>query len=295
MFRLGRSHRIAAACAAALTALLVGTSPAGAGERSPLFRLANATDGAAIHAWPGGPLVQHLPGRSPLGSPTWLWVIGRPRPDGWGRVVLPVRPNGTTGWIKLRRYHVVRTRTWVIGNLTNRQVVVMRGRHQVARFPAAIGASGTPTPTGSFSVTDRVDTGNPAGPFGWYAFGLSGHQPNLPPGWGGGDQLAIHGTNAPSSIGQAASAGCLRVSPGALSRLRSLVRLGTPVMIATRGGQAWQTAMRTSVTRARSQPAVAEAEPTDLPAWVATPDDPVPLPLPSPDVQPAVTDAATAA
>jgi hypothetical protein len=191
-----------------------------------------------------------------------------------------VRPNGTTGWIKLRRYRVVRTRTWVIGNLTSRQVVVMRGRHEVARFPAAIGAAGTPTPTGSFSVTDRVDTGNPGGPFGWYAFGLSGHQPNLPAGWGGGDQLAIHGTNAPSSIGQAASAGCLRVSPDALARLRSLVRLGTPVVIARPGGQAWRTAMRTSVSPAHPatpKPA-AGPEPDQAPAWVATPDDPVPLP-----------------
>jgi len=293
MFRLGRSHRIAAACAAAAAALFAGTSPAGAGERSPLFRLADATHGAAIHAWPGGPLIENLPGRSPLGSPTWLWVIGRPRHDGWGRVVLPVRPNGTTGWIQLRRYHVVRSRTWVIGNLTTRQVVVMRGRHQVARFPAAIGAPGTPTPTGSFSVTDRVDTGNPSGPFGWYAFGLSGHQPNLPAGWGGGDQLAIHGTNAPSSIGEAASAGCLRVSPDALSKLRTLVRLGTPVVIARRGGQAWQTAMRTSVSKPRPQPAGAEPEAAVLPAWVATPDDPVPTP--SPDVQSAGTDIATAA
>ena len=95
----------------------------------------------------------------------------------------------------------------------------------------AIGAPSTPTPTGRFSVTDRVLTNDPGGPFGWYAFGLSGHQPNLPAGWAGGDQLAIHGTNAPSSIGQAASAGCLRVSATALARLRSLLRLGTPVVI----------------------------------------------------------------
>src|SRR4051812_2292155 len=290
MFRLGRSHRIAAACAAAVTALFAGTSSARAGERSPLFRLADATHGAAIHAWPGGPLIENLPGRSPLGSPTWLWVIRRPRHDGWGRVVLPVRPNGTTGWIKLRRYHVVRSRTWVIGNLTSRQVVVMRGRHQVARFPAAIGAPGTPTPTGSFSVTDRVDTGNPSGPFGWYAFGLSGHQPNLPAGWGGGDQLAIHGTNAPSSIGEAASAGCLRVSPDALSKLRSLVRLGTPVVIARRGGQAWQTALRRSAS-APPAPEPASEDPAQVPSWLATPEDPVPLPAEMTEV-PAVGDLA---
>ena len=64
-----------------------------------------------------------------------------------------------------------------------------------------------------------------------YAFGLSGHQPYLPPNWSGGDQLAIHGTDDPASIGTAASHGCLRVSPQALARLRPALHLGTPVVI----------------------------------------------------------------
>ena len=67
--------------------------------------------------------------------------------------------------------------------------------------------------------------------FGWYAFGLSGHQPSLPAGWSGGDQLAIHGTNDLSSIGAAASAGCIHVSAWALQVLRRYVPLGTPVRI----------------------------------------------------------------
>jgi lipoprotein-anchoring transpeptidase ErfK/SrfK len=66
---------------------------------------------------------------------------------------------------------------------------------------------------------------------GTFAFGISGIQPNLPPGWGGGDQLAIHGTNDASSIGRSASAGCLRVSEATLARLRRVLRLGTPVVI----------------------------------------------------------------
>ena len=103
-------------------------------------------------------------------------------------------------------------------------------QRQPAHVPA-IGTPSTPTPTGKFYVTDLVATGDPYGPFGWFAFGLSGHQPNLPAGWGGGDQLAIHGTNEPSSIGTAASAGCLRVTAQALSRLRRHLRLGTPVVI----------------------------------------------------------------
>src|SRR5436190_19302869 len=98
-------------------------------------------------------------------------------------------------------------------------------------FNEPIGAASTPSPVGRFSIADLVAAGDLSGPFGWYAFGLSGHQPNLPPGWGGGDQLAIHGTNNPASIGTAASAGCLRVSATALGTLKRYLRLGTPVVI----------------------------------------------------------------
>ena len=107
----------------------------------------------------------------------------------------------------------------------------MHGSRPLASFSAAIGAATTPTPAGRFSVTDSLVTGDPSGPFGWYAFGLSGHQPHLPPGWSGGDQLAIHGTDDPASIGTPAYRGCLRVSPQALARLRPALHLGTPVVI----------------------------------------------------------------
>jgi hypothetical protein len=79
-------------------------------------------------------------------------------------------------------------------------------------------------------VTDRVPFAR-GSYLGSFAFGISGIQPRLPPGWSGGNQLAIHGTNDPSSIGRSVSAGCLRVSEAALARLKPLLRLGTPVVI----------------------------------------------------------------
>jgi lipoprotein-anchoring transpeptidase ErfK/SrfK len=67
--------------------------------------------------------------------------------------------------------------------------------------------------------------------YGSFAFGISGVQSHLPLGWSGGNQLAIHGTNEPWSIGRSVSAGCLRVSEKALRKLKLLLRLGTPVVI----------------------------------------------------------------
>ena len=217
------------------------------------FLLAGTPAGAVVHSAPGGPAVAAVPGRTPLGTPTWLWLVRTARHDRWGEAVLPLRPNGVTGWIDLRGLRTLRTNVWVAASLQRRQLWLMRGGRPVAGFASAIGAAATPTPAGRFSVTDRVYTGDPGGPFGWFAFGLSGHQPNLPPQWAGGDQLAIHGTNDPGSIGTPASHGCLRVSAGALAQLRGWLRLGTPVVVMATRRRALASALRASLPRYRPE------------------------------------------
>src|SRR4029453_2187569 len=83
---------------------------------------------------------------------------------------------------------------------------------------AATGSAVSPTPPGEYFVTDRIPFSEGSA-LGSFAFGISGIQPHLPPGWSGGNQLAIHGTNDPSSIGTSASAGCMRVSEKGLHLL----------------------------------------------------------------------------
>src|SRR5439155_284305 len=219
----------------------------------PRFLLVATPNGAAVHARPHGRVIARVPGSTPLGTTTWLWVTATSPGGRWGRVVLPIRPNGLTGWSDLRGLSLARTSTWIRASLDERALWLMRGSHPLAMFAAAIGAPDTPTPTGLFSVTDRVLTGDPSGPFGWFAFGLSGHQPNLPPSWAGGDQLAIHGTNDPGSIGTAASHGCLRVAASALSRLRSALALGAPVVIMRTRAAAMRSAIASSLPRLRTR------------------------------------------
>jgi lipoprotein-anchoring transpeptidase ErfK/SrfK len=94
-----------------------------------------------------------------------------------------------------------------------------------------IGRSGSPTPTGRFAVTDRLAGSNYGSYYGCCILALSAHQPYLPAGWPGGNRIAIHGTNAPSTIGTASSAGCLRARDADLRVLMRRVPLGTPVFI----------------------------------------------------------------
>jgi lipoprotein-anchoring transpeptidase ErfK/SrfK len=124
-----------------------------------------------------------------------------------------------------------RTRLSLHADLSERRLELRRGRRVVQRVTVAIGRAGSDTPTGRFAVTDKL-AGTQFGPYyGCCILALSGIQPNTPPGWTGGNRLAIHGTDAPATIGTASSAGCLRADDEALRALMETVPLGTPVFI----------------------------------------------------------------
>ena len=172
-----------------------------------------------------------MPAGSPFfGIPTVAWIHRRDTTGRYGLVDVPYSGSRATGWIRIAGLKLRQTPIAVRADLSRREIVVTRLGKVIMRFPSTIGAPASPTPPGRYFVTDRVPF-SPSSSLGAFAFGISGIQTNLPPGWRGGNQLAIHGTNDPSSIGQAASAGCLRVSRSALERLKPLLSLGTPVTI----------------------------------------------------------------
>jgi lipoprotein-anchoring transpeptidase ErfK/SrfK len=166
------------------------------------------------------------------GAALVLWVEEVTRHGGrmWGRVELPYAFPRREGWIPLRGLTRSATAIAVRVDLSRHLLVIERRGEAIYRTRAATGAAASPTPPGDYVVTDRVPFS--AGSYlGSFAFGISGIQPRLPAGWSGGDQLAIHGTDQPWSIGRSASAGCVRVSESTLARLRQLLRQGTPVII----------------------------------------------------------------
>jgi len=185
-----------------------------------------------VRAHPSGSA--RVVGTMPSGSkyydvPITAWVDEVTRDGRWGRVEIPYVWPRRHGWIPLRGLARRTTAVEVHADLSERRITVTKFGRVLVGMPAAIGGAGSPTPPGEYFVTDRIAFSG--GYLGTFAFGISGIQPKLPPGWSGGNQLAIHGTNAPSSIGTPASAGCLRVSERSLDRLKPLLQLGTPVIV----------------------------------------------------------------
>src|SRR3954469_22028600 len=94
-----------------------------------------------------------------------------------------------------------------------------------------VGAFDSPTPTGRFSVTDKLRGADFSASYGCCILALSAVQPHLPDGWTGGNRVAIHGTLSASDFGAAVSAGCVHAHDGDLRFLMRVVPLGTPVVI----------------------------------------------------------------
>jgi lipoprotein-anchoring transpeptidase ErfK/SrfK len=148
----------------------------------------------------------------------------------WYRVQLPIRPNGTEGWIRsstVRRYAVDYR---IVVDLSDRLITVYRGGDVVVSTPTAIGRPETPTPTGSYYVNQRLLASDPSGAFGPGGIGISAFSPTLAH-WAQGGPIGIHGTNRPESIGQVISNGCLRIDNTVLEQLIHAIPDGTPVRI----------------------------------------------------------------
>jgi lipoprotein-anchoring transpeptidase ErfK/SrfK len=157
-------------------------------------------------------------------------VSGADCSPAWYRVQLPVRPNGAVGYVHARAVKLVEIRTRIEIDLSERRLDFLRDGEIVRRLTTAVGAPGTPTPTGRFYVNQRIIAGNPDGPWGPAALGISAFSPTLVD-WTQGGPIAIHGTNNPSSIGRAASNGCIRLPNPDLERLYDETPAGTPVVI----------------------------------------------------------------
>jgi lipoprotein-anchoring transpeptidase ErfK/SrfK len=145
-------------------------------------------------------------------------------------VQIPKRPNGVTGWVPARQVRVAKVSTRIVVDLSEKKVTLYSNGKRVLTSRAAIGAPATPTPTGRFYVNQRLIPTDKTGPFGPGAVGVSAFS-NVLTGWVQGGPIAIHGTNAPWSIGKAVSNGCIRIPNPTLQRLFDRVDSGTPVLI----------------------------------------------------------------
>jgi len=160
-----------------------------------------------------------------------VFLVEEQRGD-WVNVYLPVRPNGSTGWVRAADVTVVSNPYRIDIALAAHRLVVHNGSQVVVDEPIGVGTADTPTPGGVYYIKELLQPPDPNGPYGPYAYGLSGFSNVLEEFNGGDGVIGIHGTNQPEAIGSDVSHGCIRMRNEAILELVPVLPLGTPVHIA---------------------------------------------------------------
>jgi lipoprotein-anchoring transpeptidase ErfK/SrfK len=193
----------------------------------PIAVLKRAT---VLRATPAGRRIAKVRLKTEFGTPTVLAAVAEH--GNWLKVMATQLPNSRTAWIPASAARTIVASPWrLITDLSDRTITAIRSGRVVRRFPVAIGKPATPTPTGRFAVTDKLDFVGGSSAYGCCALALTGHQTQIEPGWRGGDRLAIHGTRQLGTIGAAASFGCLRARDKDVRWIVHHVYLGSIVEI----------------------------------------------------------------
>lgn len=170
-------------------------------------------------------------------NPSWLLVLGCAQDRTgreWLRLLLPARPNGTSGWIRADFVLLARSAYSVEIRTKSAEVFVYEAGRLIRRARAVVGAPSTPTPLGLFAAYDPVLQPRPDGFVGPWVIHLTGHSDVLDDFGGGPGRVAIHGRGTASlriPLGSAASHGCIRVDNDVVSWLARTIPMGTPVWI----------------------------------------------------------------
>lgn len=172
----------------------------------------------------------------PSGAPTTLAVTGDPVDavgQRWHPVMLPVRPNGSIGWVADRDVVLTYTDMAMTVHLAEHRIDLSEAGQVVATYRVAVGRPETPTPTGEFFVKELVAPLQADGVYGTFAYGLSAFSDVHVDTQAFADGvIGIHGTNRPELVGMSVSNGCVRMRNEDIVDLEARrIPLGMPVTI----------------------------------------------------------------
>lgn len=233
-----------AAAEAPKPSITVTASPPARGEKARLSEVAKVagkvtvTDASIVAQATGGSVKVYgspadtSPDRtlSPQGGVPLVFHV-QERRDDWLRVLLPVRPNQSQGWIKLSEVKLLQHTFRITISRSRHELTLFKSGKVVMREPVGLGTGTTPTPGGVFYTKELLKPPKANGPYGPYAYGLSGFSEVLTEFLGGDGTIGIHGTNEPGSVGKNVSHGCIRMRNAAITKLAGMLPLGVPVQI----------------------------------------------------------------
>ncbi|WP_158889107.1 L,D-transpeptidase family protein [Amycolatopsis anabasis] len=197
-------------------------------DRVPVGRVVHPRNLVPVYAQPGGPAIAALPPQQ-INSDTWLPVIAEE--PGWVQVLLPSRPNGSTGWVSIQDSSVETAHTpyRLVVDRSAFRMQLFRDGQQLGNWTIGVGKPGAETPPGRTfimaSIQDSRQTFSPV------ILPLGTHSASHETYGGGPGTTGIHGWPTTTVFGRPSSDGCIRVPADALRVLSTWVPIGTPVLI----------------------------------------------------------------
>jgi lipoprotein-anchoring transpeptidase ErfK/SrfK len=150
------------------------------------------------------------------------------------RVLLPTRPNGRTAWVAADRVALLHTRFHVYVDRGARRITVTRGGRRIRSAHVVVGKPGSPTPAGSFAISERIRQPSAGGFVGPWVLALTAFSGTYRQFDGGPGRVAIHGRGGASlsdPLGTARSHGCVRVGNDLVGWMARHLQPGVPVTI----------------------------------------------------------------
>lgn len=148
-------------------------------------------------------------------------------------VYLPTPPPGGTAWVRKADVSLSSVAYRIEVSLSEHRLRVFRGDEALLDEQASIGVADRPSPGDTYYLKELLQAPVPDGPYGTYAYGLSGYTTRLASIAEGSGVIGIHGTDDPSSIGKDVATGCIGLANDVIARLVDDIGLplGTPVEI----------------------------------------------------------------
>jgi hypothetical protein len=189
--------------------------------------------GAKAEPKPSAKTVGKLRLKTGEGTDDLVLVIARTTDEQdrvWYQVRLPIRPNGTTGWVtedalsELQPVH-----TWIKVSTKTYTLTVIKNGKKALTARVGVGQSQWPTPKGQFYIRAKLE-GFRDPFYGPIAYVTSATSDTLTD-WPGGGIVGIHGTSLPNLIPGRISHGCVRMKNADIKKVDKLVEVGTPITI----------------------------------------------------------------
>lgn len=149
----------------------------------------------------------------------------------WAKVLMPVRPNGTTGWVQTAFFTQESHNYHITIDVSENTVNVYQGDVLLVEQIAVSGRDSRPTPVVRAYIDEKIPGASLSPAYGDWVLSIAAFSEALGTFGGGMPKLALHGTNQPELMGQYVSSGCVRIPNEIVSFIADTVPVGTIVEI----------------------------------------------------------------